>query len=85
MKGIDPNEEYHRDIEGNEIFHYLINDATINNVLQDLMDNGLKVKSGEDIGKTIIFAYNHEHAERIVERFHKMFPEKGADYCQLIC
>lgn len=84
MKGIDPNEEYHRDIEGNEIFHYLINDATINNVLQDLMDNGLKVKSGEDIGKTIIFAYNHEHAERIVERFHKMFPEKGADYCQLI-
>ena len=48
------------------------------------MENGLKIKSGEDIGKTIIFAYNHKHAERIVERFHALFPNRGADYCQLI-
>ena len=84
LKGIDPNAEYHRDIEGNEIFRYLINDDTIDNVLSELMENGLKIKSGEDIGKTIIFAYNHKHAERIVERFHALFPNRGADYCQLI-
>ena len=24
LKGIDPNKEYHRDIEGNEIFRYLM-------------------------------------------------------------
>ena len=48
------------------------------------MENSLKIKSGEDIGKTIIFAYNHKHAERIVERFHALFPNRGADYCQLI-
>ena len=84
LKGIDPNAEYHRDIEGNEIFRYLINDDTIDNVLSELMENGMKIKSGEDIGKTIIFAYNHKHAERIVERFHALFPNRGADYCQLI-
>ncbi len=56
LKGIDPNKEYHRDIEGNEIFRYLINDDTIDNVLSELMENGLKIRSGEDIGKTIIFA-----------------------------
>ena len=84
LKGIDPNEEYHRDIEGNEIFRYLINDDTIDNVLSELMENGLKIKSGEDIGKTIIFAYNHKHAERIVERFRELYPNRGADYCQLI-
>ena len=84
LKGIDPNKEYHRDIEGNEIFRYLINDDTIDNVLVELMESGLKIKSGEDIGKTIIFAYNHKHAERIVERFHALYPNRGADYCQLI-
>ena len=84
LKGIDPNKEYHRDIEGNEIFRYLINDDTIDNVLSELMESGLKIKSGEDIGKTIIFAYNHKHAERIVERFHALYPNRGADYCQLI-
>lgn len=84
LKGIDSNKEYHRDIEGNEIFRYLINDDTIDNVLSELMENGLRIKSGEDIGKTIIFAYNHRHAERIVERFHALYPNRGADYCQLI-
>ena len=84
LKGIDPKADYHRDIEGNEIFRYLINDDTIDNVLSELMESGLKIKSGEDIGKTIIFAYNHKHAERIVERFHALYPNRGADYCQLI-
>lgn len=84
MKGIPDDKEYHRDIQGNEIFNYLINDDTIDNVLSELMTNGLKVHSGEDVGKTIIFAYNHKHAERIVERFNQLYPERGADYCQLI-
>ena len=50
----------------------------------ELMEKGLKVKSGEEIGKTIIFAMNHHHAELIVERFRTLYPEKDPDYCQLI-
>lgn len=84
QKGIPSTEEYHRDIQGNELFRYLINDDTIDHVLAELMTDGLKIHSGEDIGKTILFAYNHLHAERIVERFHALYPERGADYCQLI-
>lgn len=84
LKGIPNNQEYHRDIQGNELFRYLINDDTIDNVLSELMTNGLKINCGEDVGKTIIFAYNHKHAERIVERFRALYPERGADYCQLI-
>lgn len=84
QKGIPKDEEYHRDIEGSELFRYLINDDTIDNVLSELMTGGLKIHSGEDLGKTIIFAYNHRHAERIVQRFHTLYPERGADYCQLI-
>jgi type I restriction enzyme R subunit len=48
------------------------------------MEKGLKVQYGERIGKTIIFAYNHRHAELIVERFHILYPEYGSEFCVLI-
>ncbi|MBR5084794.1 MAG: DEAD/DEAH box helicase family protein, partial [Prevotella sp.] len=78
---------YHRDIDTNEIFRYIFNIDTIDHVLQDLMENGLKVQSGERIGKTIIFAYNHRHAEMIVERFYVLYPEyakESSEFCALI-
>lgn len=84
-KALDLNsEQYHRDIANNEIFSYIFNEDTIDAVLQDLMENGLKVQSGERIGKTIIFAYNHRHAELIVKRFNILYPEYGAGFCALI-
>ena len=76
--------KYVRDINNNELFTYIHNINTIDKVLQDLMENGLKVQSGERIGKTIIFAYRHTHAELIVERFNALYPEYGAGFCVLI-
>ncbi len=73
-----------RDIASNEIFNYIFNEDTIDAVLQDLMENGLKVQSGERIGKSVIFAYNHRHAELIVKRFNILYPEYGAGFCALI-
>lgn len=84
LAGLSEDEEYHRDIDANEIFKYLFNNDTIDQVLQELMEKGLKVQSGEEIGKTIIFAMNHRHAEQIVNRFRVLYPEKGESYCQLI-
>ena len=84
LAGMGDDEEYHRDIESKEIFSYLINNDTIDKVLQELMNKGLKVNSGEEIGKSIIFAMNHLHAEQIVKRFRELYPEKGEKYCQLI-
>ena len=84
LAGMGDDEEYHRDIESQEIFSYLINNNTIDKVLHELMDKGLKVQSEEEIGKTIIFAMNHLHAEQIVKRFRELYPEKGELYCQLI-
>lgn len=73
-----------RDISSNEMFSYIHNIDTIDKVLQDLMENGLKVQSGERIGKSIIFAYRHHHAELIVERFNILYPEYGSEFCVLI-
>lgn len=76
--------EYGRDIASSEMFSYIHNLDTIDKVLQDLMENGLKVQSGERIGKTIIFGYRHAHAELIVQRFYQLYPEYGPDFCVLI-
>ena len=80
-----PDEEiYNRNIEHDELFNYIFNENTIDKVLVDLMENGLKINGGDTIGKTIIFAYNHNHAVLIVERFHHLYPSLGDDFCQLI-
>ena len=73
-----------RDIDSSEIFSYIFNEDTIDAVLQDLMEHGLKVQSGERIGKSVIFAYNHHHAELIVSRFNVLYPEYGPGFCVLI-
>ncbi|MCQ2298942.1 MAG: DEAD/DEAH box helicase family protein [Bacteroidales bacterium] len=83
-KALATTEEAARDVEGSEIFRYIYNIDTINQVLEDLMTNGLKVQGGERIGKTIIFAYNHKHAEMIVKQFGLLYPEYGSDFCVLI-
>ena len=38
------------------------------------MTNGIKIDYGQKIGKTIIFAKNHEHAEKILEIFNREYP-----------
>jgi type I restriction enzyme R subunit len=79
---IDPSQPSQaRDILSNEMYNYIFNTDTVDRMLQDLMEHGLKVQSGERIGKTIIFALNSATARLIVERFTKLYPHLGADFC----
>ncbi len=84
VKAVKDNCGKGRNIESKEVFTYIFNTDTVDKVLQDLMKNGLTVQGGERIGKTIIFAYNHQHAELIVQRFNFLFPEYGSDFCVLV-
>ena len=69
----------------NELFYsQIINVKTVDLVLNCVMNEGLRINSGERLGKTIIFAANHKHAHVIVERFNEIHPELGDNYCQLI-
>lgn len=47
------------------------------------MQDGLKIDYGENLGKTIIFAKNHDHAEKILEIFNKEYPHLK-DYAKVI-
>ncbi|WP_203363660.1 DEAD/DEAH box helicase family protein [Bacillus sp. REN10] len=82
-------EETFDDGEGEEISHsavnqWLFNDYTIDQVLNDLMEKGIKVEGGDKLGKTIIFANNAKHAKRIVERFNHIYPEYNGKFAAQI-
>ena len=53
---------------------WIFNEDTIKQVLNILMTEGLRVDYGQKLGKTIIFAKNHDHAEKILEVFNKEYP-----------
>ena len=66
------------------INEWLFNANTIDMVLNELMENGLKVEGGDKLGKTIIFAKNSCHAEAIVKRFNSIYPEYGSHFIKQI-
>jgi type I restriction enzyme R subunit len=53
---------------------WVFNEDTIKKVLNTLMTEGLHTDYGNKLGKTIIFAKNHEHAEKILKIFNKQYP-----------
>ena len=70
----DENGELPDKIESSALNEWLFNEDTIRLALDLLMTNGLKIDYGEKLGKTIIFAKNHRHAEKILEVFGKEYP-----------
>ena len=65
---------------------FVFNETTVDTVLQDLMEHGIRVEGGDRLGKTIIFAQNKRHAEFILQRFNKLYPKyKGVFAQRVIC
>jgi len=70
----DENGELPDRISSSALNEWVFNEDTIREVLNVLMTNGLKIDYGEKLGKTIIFAKNHTHAEKIFEIFNREYP-----------
>ena len=70
----DENGELPEKISSSALNEWVFNEDTIREVLHILMTNGLKIDYGEKLGKTIIFAKNHIHAEKILEIFGREYP-----------
>ncbi|MGO5164765.1 MULTISPECIES: DEAD/DEAH box helicase family protein [unclassified Candidatus Paralachnospira] len=71
---VDENGELPERIGSSALNEWIFNADTIREVLHVLMRDGLKIDYGNKIGKTIIFAKNHAHAEKILEVFGKEYP-----------
>jgi len=71
-------------IGGSALNEWVFNYDTISKVLNTLITHGIKIDYGNRIGKTVIFAKNHLHAEKIFEVWNKEFPHYPSNYCRVI-
>ncbi|WP_279095823.1 DEAD/DEAH box helicase family protein [Lactobacillus taiwanensis] len=71
----DEDGDLPKKIDSGKLNKWLFNKDTIRKVLNILMNQGLKIDYGEKIGKTIIFAKNHRHAEEILKVFNEEYPQ----------
>ena len=71
-------------ITNTEINTWVFNEKTVDNVLETLMEKGIHVNGGQDLGKTIIFAQNQKHARFIERRFGKLYPKLPGDYIKTV-
>ncbi|MGM7683202.1 DEAD/DEAH box helicase family protein [Cytobacillus sp. Hm23] len=72
------------EISNSAVNNWLFNDNTVDQVLNDLMEKGIKVEGGDKLGKTIIFANNSKHAKQIVERFNQIYPQYNGKFAAQI-
>lgn len=72
------------DVDAGALNKWLFNTDTIDKVLEHLMTHGVKVASGDRLGKTIIFAKNHKHAEFIGERFDANYPHLKGQFARIV-
>lgn len=78
------DDEIEEEISSAAVNAWFFNEVTVDLVLKELLEKGLKVEGGDKLGKTIIFAKNSKHAAFIVDRFNKIYPEYGGDFMKQI-
>lgn len=71
---LDENGDWPDRIGAGKLNEVVFNEDTIRLVLHVLMTKGLRVNYGETLGKTILFAKNHAHAEKILQIFGEEYP-----------
>ena len=71
-------------VDAAAINRWLFNADTVDKVLEHVMTHGIKVEDGDRLGKTIIFAKNHNHAVFIAERFDVNYPHLKGHFARVI-
>ena len=70
--------------DSNNVSKDIFNKPTEAAILRNLMDNGIRDETGSLVGKTIVFARNHNHAVFLVKLFDELYPQHGGKVCRLI-
>lgn len=71
-------------VEPEAVNKWLFNEDTVDRVLQHVMERGQKVAGGDRLGKTIVFAKNHNHAQFIADRFDANYPHLHGQFARVI-
>lgn len=71
-------------VDSQAVNRWLFNADTVDKVLRHLMTHGQMVEGGDRLGKTIVFARNHRHAEFIQARFDANYPKSAGQFARVI-
>jgi type I restriction enzyme R subunit len=71
-------------VDSGAINAWLFNADTVDKGLEVLMTQGCHEASGDRLGKSVIFARNHKHAEFIRERFDHHYPHLAGKAARVI-
>lgn len=72
------------DFSSEQIDKVIYNKDTNRAILRNLMENGIKDATGQILGKSIIFARNHQHAMLMRQLFDELYPQYAGKFCQVI-
>jgi type I restriction enzyme R subunit len=72
--------EFDREAVDRRVF----NKPTNRLILRNLMERGLRDATGSRVGKSIIFARDHNHAVLLQNLFDEMYPQYGGNFCRVI-
>jgi hypothetical protein len=72
------------EFEQAEVDRQIFNKDTNRIILRNLMEHGIRVADGSRLGKTIIFARNHNHAVLLQNLFDGLYPQYGGSVCRVI-
>lgn len=75
--------DYEKEAVSKDVF----NKDTDRKILQNLMEKGLRNPDNTHVGKTIIFARNHDHAIQMQKLFEEMYPQymkPRQEFCAVI-
>jgi type I restriction enzyme, R subunit len=70
--------------EPDEVDVKVMNKPSTRFIWQKLMEEGIREGTGSQVGKTIVFARNHNHAVHMAEVFHETYPQYGSSFCRVI-
>ncbi|WP_170139031.1 DEAD/DEAH box helicase family protein [Marinomonas piezotolerans] len=70
--------------EGKDIGRKIFSEKTDQEVLENLMNHGIKDETNSLVGKTIVFANNQKHADHLEKLFCKLYPQYGNKVCKVI-
>jgi len=72
--------EYDRGAVDRRVF----NKDTNRLILRNLMERGIRDATGSRVGKSILFARDHNHAVLLQKLFDEMYPQYGGSFCRVI-
>jgi len=72
------------DVDAKDVDRQIFNKETNRAILRNLMEHGIREATGQQPGKTIVFARSHDHAVLLGKLFDEMYPQYGGEFCKVI-